>query len=139
VEPTRAACLLAAMRAGRIVDVPGPHDSIMAGLNAGRASLIAWPIVSAGIDLFAAVDDERAREGMRALATAGVVAGETGAAGLAGLIELLTGDHAPSVRATLGVTRTTCALIFVTEGATDPDTYARVVGRRENRESRTDN
>jgi diaminopropionate ammonia-lyase len=129
VEPTRAACLLAAMRAGQIVDVPGPHDSIMAGLNAGRASLIAWPIVSAGIDLFAAIEDERAREAMRALADAGVVAGETGAAGLAGLIDLLTGDDATSVRAALGVTSATRALIFVTEGATDPDAYAQIVGR----------
>ena len=128
VEPTRAACLLAAMRAGQIVDVPGPHDSIMAGLNAGRASLIAWPIVSTGIDLFAAVEDERAREAMRALADAGVVAGETGAAGLAGLLELLTGDDAEPVRSRLGVTGATRALIFVTEGATDPDAYAQIVG-----------
>jgi diaminopropionate ammonia-lyase len=129
VEPTSAACLLAAMRAGQIVDVPGPHDSIMAGLNAGRASLIAWPIVSAGIDLFAAIEDQRAREAMRALADAGVVAGETGAAGLAGLADLLTGDNAAAVRAALGVTNATRALIFVTEGATDPDAYAQIVGR----------
>jgi diaminopropionate ammonia-lyase len=129
VEPTRAACLLAAMRAGRIVDVPGPQDSIMAGLNAGRASLIAWPIVSTGIDLFAAVEDRRAREAMRALADAGVVAGETGAAGLAGLIDLLTVDDAATVRAALGVTSATRALIFATEGATDPDAYAQIVGR----------
>jgi diaminopropionate ammonia-lyase len=128
VEPTHAACLLAAMRAGQIVDVPGPHDSIMAGLNAGRASLVAWPIVSAGIDLFAAIEDDRAREAMRALADAGVVAGETGAAGLAGLLELLTGDDAASTRATLGVTNATRVLIFVTEGATDPEAYARIVG-----------
>ena len=115
------------MRAGQIVDVPGPHDSIMAGLNAGRASLIAWPIVSTGIDLFAAVEDERAREAMRALADAGVVAGETGAAGLAGLLELLTGDDAAPVRAALGATNATRVLIFVTEGATDPDAYARIM------------
>jgi diaminopropionate ammonia-lyase len=127
VEPTHAACLLAAMRAGQIVDVPGPHDSIMAGLNAGRASLVAWPIVSTGIDLFAAIEDERAREAMRALADASIVAGETGAAGLAGLLELLTGDDAP-VRATLGVTNATRVLIFVTEGATDPQAYAQIVG-----------
>jgi diaminopropionate ammonia-lyase len=128
VEPTHAACLLAAMRAGQIVDVPGPHDSIMAGLNAGRASLVAWPIVSTGIDLFAAVEDERAREAMRALAAAGVVAGETGAAGLAGLLELLTGADAASVRTALGITAATRALIFVTEGATDPEAYRQIVG-----------
>ena len=93
VEPLRAACMLASMEAGEIVTVPGPHDSIMAGLNCGRPSIIAWPIVSQGIDAFIAIPDERAREAMRALARAGIVAGETGAAGLAGLIELLTGPE----------------------------------------------
>ncbi len=81
------------MEAGEIVTVPGPHDSIMAGLNCGRPSIVAWPIVSQGIDAFIAIPDERAREAMRALARAGIVAGETGAAGLAGLIELLTGPE----------------------------------------------
>ncbi|MDQ6914098.1 MAG: diaminopropionate ammonia-lyase, partial [Verrucomicrobiota bacterium] len=94
VEPLPAACALASMEAGKIVDVPGPHDSIMAGLNCGRVSLIAWPIISAGIDAFIAVSDDRAREAMRALSGARVIAGETGASGLAGLLELLKGqDH----------------------------------------------
>src|SRR5262249_23741660 len=31
VEPLKAACALASIEAGQIVDVPGPHDSIMAG------------------------------------------------------------------------------------------------------------
>jgi diaminopropionate ammonia-lyase len=68
VEPTRAACALRAVEAGRPVEVPGPHDSIMAGLNCGLVSSISLPILSAGVDCFVAVDDERAREGMRLLA-----------------------------------------------------------------------
>ncbi len=128
VESLRAACLLASMEAGEIVSVPGPHDSIMAGLNCGRPSVIAWPIVSAGMDVFVAVSDERAREAMRALARAGVVAGETGAAGLAGLIELLTGLENAEFRAKLGVNESTRVLLFVTEGATDPQAYREIVG-----------
>ena len=128
VEPLRAACLLASMEAGEIVSVPGPHDSIMAGLNCGRPSIIAWPIVSAGIDAFVAISDERAREAMRALARAGVVAGETGAAGLAGIIELLTGPENAEHRAKLGVNESTRVLLFVTEGATDPQAYREIVG-----------
>ena len=103
VEPLRAACMLASMEAGEIVTVPGPHDSIMAGLNCGRPSIIAWPIVSTGIDAFIAIPDERAREAMRALARIGIVAGETGAAGLAGLIELLNGAENARHRLALGI------------------------------------
>jgi diaminopropionate ammonia-lyase len=128
VEPLRAACMLASMEAGQIVTMPGPHDSIMAGLNCGRPSILAWPIVSNGIDAFIAISDERAREAMRALARVGIVAGETGAAGLAGLIELLTGEAGAQRREALGMDEKSRALVLVTEGATDPVSYRQIVG-----------
>jgi diaminopropionate ammonia-lyase len=128
IEPLHAACMLASMEAGEIVAVPGPHDSIMAGLNCGRPSSIVWPIASRGIDAFIAIPDERAREAMRALARIGIVAGETGAAGLAGLIELLTGSQNARYRKALEIDGNTRALILVTEGATDPEGYKRCLG-----------
>jgi diaminopropionate ammonia-lyase len=128
VEPNRAACMLASMEAGRVVTIEGPHDSIMSGLNCGEPSMLAWPIVSQGVDAFAAVEDERAREAMRALARVGVVAGETGAAGLAGLIDLFHGPERERARTHLAVDESTRVLIFITEGATDPEAYARIVG-----------
>jgi len=124
VEPDRAACVLASLEAGRIVTIPGPHDSIMAGLNCGTPSIVAWPLVSAGFDAVAAIDDDRARDGMRALASAGVVAGETGAAGLGCLLDL----HASGVLAELGITGVSRVLVLSTEGATDPRAYAEIVG-----------
>jgi diaminopropionate ammonia-lyase len=127
VEPETAACMLAAVEAGRIVEVPGPHNSIMAGLNCGLASLLAFPIVSTGVDLFVAIADERAREAMRHMAKAGIVAGETGAAGIGGLLELLTGPEAEPMRHLLGITPSTRVLALCTEGATDPAAYAQIV------------
>ncbi|MFL6540487.1 MAG: diaminopropionate ammonia-lyase, partial [Chthoniobacterales bacterium] len=127
VEPLSAACMLAAMEAGEIVSVPGPHDSIMAGLNCGRVSIVAWPIVSRGMEAFIAIEDERAREAMRVFARIGIVAGETGGSGLAGLIELLTGDRSAEYRAALNIDQNTRVLAFITEGATDPEAYARIV------------
>ncbi len=131
VEPAHAAGMLASMEAGEIVSVPGPHDSIMAGLNCGAPSLLAWPVVSRGTDVFVSVDDERAREAMRLLAADGIVAGETGAAGLAGLLDLLTGHDADHYRSLLGTSADSAALVIVTEGATDPEAYARIVGTTE--------
>jgi diaminopropionate ammonia-lyase len=128
VEPTRAACAQASIQAGRIVSIPGPHDSIMAGLNAGTPSPVAWPVISTGIDLFVAVEDERAREAMRMLAAERVTAGETGAAGLAGLLDLLTGPEAERMRARLDVGSATRVLLVCTEGATDPASYREIVG-----------
>jgi diaminopropionate ammonia-lyase len=86
VEPLGADCALASVEAGEPVEVPGPHCSVMAGLNCGRVSTVAWPAVSRGIEAFCAVTDDRAREAVALLARDGVTAGESGAAGLAGLL-----------------------------------------------------
>jgi diaminopropionate ammonia-lyase len=120
VEPTHAACALASIEAGEIVEVPGPHDSIMSGLNCGIPSPLAWPLVSKGIDAFIAIDDERTRAAMRVLHREGLVAGECGAAGLAGLMtwQARFGGDLTGRR----------ALVISTEGATDPEGYARVMG-----------
>lgn len=127
VEPRSAACVLASMQAGRIVEVPGPHTSIMAGLNCGMPSLVAWPRVSSGIDVFLAIDDHRARQAMRELAAVGVTAGETGAAGLGGLLALLVTPDAGAMRQAPSINETTRVLLLSTEGATDPVAYREIV------------
>jgi diaminopropionate ammonia-lyase len=127
VEPLAAACVLRSLRAGRVVTVPGPHDSIMAGLNCGTPSLVAWPFLLAGLDAVVAVADERARQAMRDLAAAGIVAGETGAAAPAGLAELICGPDAGGPRV-LGLGADARVLLLCTEGATDPEAYRRIVG-----------
>lgn len=123
VEPARAACALHSAEAGGIVHLPGPHDSIMAGLNCGSPSVVAWPTISKGIDVFVEIEDDWAREAMRMLAGAGLVSGETGAAGLAGLLAVAReGD-----RAALGLTGEARVLVFNCEGATDPGAYGRIL------------
>jgi diaminopropionate ammonia-lyase len=127
VEPERADCLFQSVSAGRLVSVPGPHDSIMAGLNCGRPSLVAWPILFRSMDVLVAVDDKPAREAMRLAARTDIVAGESGTAGLGGLLQLLHSKEDGEARRLLGVNEDTRVLIFNTEGATDPDAYRRVV------------
>lgn len=123
IEPLAAAGALRSIEAGEIVIVPGPHDSIMSGLNCGTPSPLAWPSLKHGIDLFVAVDDEYARKAMRLLAASGVVAGESGAAGLAGLLAL----HAEKAPGVSQLAENSTILLFNTEGATDPEAYARIV------------
>ena len=68
VEPLSAACGLRSAAAGHPVEVAGPHNSIMAGLNCGTVSPVAWPTVSRGTHMFVAVDDRAAERAMRDLA-----------------------------------------------------------------------
>lgn len=128
VEPDDAACALAAVRQRAIVRLPGPHTSIMAGLNCGMISSVSFPVLRDGMDCFLTVDDDRARDAVRLLAENGITAGETGAAVLAGLVELLQQPHPPGP-ATAQNRQDLSALVIVTEGATDPESYEHIVGR----------
>ncbi len=135
VEPTDADCLLESITApgGEIRKARGAQGSIMAGLNCGTPSPAAWPTLRAGIDLFLAVDDGFAEEAMRRLAAGGggdprVVAGESGAAGLAGLLTLCREPGLGTAREALGLGPESRILIVNTECATDPSGYRRIVG-----------
>jgi diaminopropionate ammonia-lyase len=130
VEPTGAACALLSIEAGRPVMIhAGADASIMAGLNCGTPSSAAWPLLRDGVDAFVAVEDDQARDAMRLLGDAGIIAGESGAAGVAGLRELLEGRDAVEARARLGITGQSRILLILTEGATDPANWERVTGR----------
>jgi diaminopropionate ammonia-lyase len=117
-EPTRAACVLESVRLGECVQLDGALDSIMAGLNCGTPSPLAWPDLVAGLRYVAAVTDADAEDAMRALAGVGVVSGESGAAGLAALLA-----HGRE----LELTEDDRVLVVSTEGATDQHAYDRIV------------
>jgi diaminopropionate ammonia-lyase len=124
VEPADAACVLESVRAGTMTEVPGPHRSIMVGLNCGNASLIAFPVLLAGLDWSVAIGDGRAESAMRLLDADGIVAGETGAASLAGALGVIELGG----RDLVGLTPDATVLLIVTEGATDPVNYEQIVG-----------
>jgi diaminopropionate ammonia-lyase len=129
VEPTHAACVLRSLEADELKEVPGPHASIMAGLNCGKTSSLAWPYLRNGLSVSVAVNDSFAEEAMRLLAQDGVVSGESGAAGLAGLLAVLTGGNKiDAARQAFGIDHNSNLLIISTEGATDPEAYARILG-----------
>lgn len=127
VEPDKAACLLASAEAGQPTIIEGDLDTLMAGLACGEPSLLAWQELERAAFAFMAVPDESAVDCMKVLATRKppVVAGESAVAGLAGL---LLAAQEPFAVAALGLARDSRILLFGTEGATDPEVYARLVG-----------
>jgi diaminopropionate ammonia-lyase len=125
VEPERAACLLASAELGALTAVEGSLDTVMAGLACGEPSLLAWQELERGAAAFMAIPDAAAVATLRLRASIGIVAGETGVAGLAGLL-LASADA--DARAALGLSAASRVLLFSTEGATDPVLYASLVG-----------
>lgn len=129
VEPSRAACLFESARAGRAVKIAHGEPTVMAMLECYEPSMVAWRILSRCADAFMTVDEQDAVDAMRILARplggdASIVAGESGGAGLAGLVRSAQADDQ---RRILKLDRMSRVLVINTEGATDPERYRELV------------
>lgn len=124
VEPHDADCVRRSLARGTPTPVPGPHRSIMAGLNCGEVSVMAWPLLRAGLRAAAAVTDEETVSAMGALDAAGLPSGESGAAALAGARAAVHGQNGRARWETLTGAERPSVLLVVTEGVTDPERHA---------------
>ena len=130
VEPQQADCLYQSALVGRAARATGSVDSVMAGLACGETSPLAWKFLQHAVDDFVTIIDDDAVNAMRVLAAgsngdAPIVAGESGVAGLAGLIVLLQN---PQWSRQVGLDGASRILLVNTEGATAPATYRELVG-----------
>jgi diaminopropionate ammonia-lyase len=116
VEPESAAGVLASLARGELVSVPA-GATVMAGLNCGTPSALAWPWLRDGLDGALAVVDAASIAAAHGLAGYGIPAGPCGAASLAGARAALTGDGADVRRAALDVGPDTTVVLLSTEGA----------------------
>jgi diaminopropionate ammonia-lyase len=119
VEPDTAACALASLRAGQPVTVRTGH-TVMAGLNCGTVSALAWPYLAGGLDAAIAVSDQQAERAMAELAAAGISSGPCGAASLAGIRAAVTGPGSAERRAGLGLGSAATVVLLNTEAAPPP-------------------
>src|SRR6185437_8564049 len=92
VEPSGAACLYESALEGVPTPAVGEVHTIMAGLDCGHVSPLAWDILVGGADFFMTVPDSVVPDCMRLLAAgassrASIVAGESAVAGLAALLQ----------------------------------------------------
>lgn len=112
VEPRNAPAIIASLHAGKAISVDTTH-TIMAGLNCGTPSEIAWPYFNAGLDAAVTVSEDEAARAVHDLEGVDVDAGPCGAATLAGLRALVAD---PNRRVTTGVGDDAVVLLVSTEG-----------------------
>ncbi|QDO87028.1 pyridoxal-phosphate dependent enzyme [Ornithinimicrobium ciconiae] len=112
VEPDSAACVLTSLRDGIPTSVP-TAATVMAGLNCGTVSSLAWPVLREGCDAAVAVSDEAALTASRDLGELGVSSGPCGAATLAGVRAALSD---PDRRADLALPPDAVVVLLSTEG-----------------------
>jgi diaminopropionate ammonia-lyase len=116
VEPGTAACVLASLVRGELGTI-STSETIMAGLNCGTPSMLAWPYLRDGLDAAVAVADADSAKAARDLAGYGIPAGPCGGASLAGARAALTGEGAEGRRATLATDPNATVVLLSTEGA----------------------
>ena len=117
-------------KAGHPVKIEHDAPTVMAMLECYEASPLAWRVLSRVADAFMTVDEDDAVAVMNRLARPSdgdppIVSGESGGAGLAGLIRAAS---AADMRTALGLDAGSRVLVINTEGATDPGRYAELVG-----------
>jgi diaminopropionate ammonia-lyase len=112
VEPDSAACVRASLATGELTSVE-TATTIMAGLNCGTPSYLAWPDLASGLSGCVTVTDEQAGTAMEELEAAGVDSGACGAASLAALRTLASLGE---VRGGPALGRDTVVLLLNTEG-----------------------
>lgn len=116
VEPDTAACLWKSLRRGERVSEK-TTSTIMAGLECGTVSAIAWPLLQAGVDASITVSDYESHLAVLELEATGVSAGPCGAAPLAALRRLSAED-----RKAIGLSNESVVVLLCTEGVRDYDT-----------------
>lgn len=134
VEPEKAACFYHSVNdpSGLPIQVSGELTTMMAGLACGRPNPHAWSILKSLGSVYFSCKDEISAMGMRVLGNPirpddRIIAGESGAAPLGLLYELLSQQQWRKLRAEWSLDQSAHILLINTEGATDPTNYRRIV------------
>ncbi len=132
VEAFETDCILESIRRNRITCTSKSGQTLLAGLNCGLPSQLAWNILKQGADAFLSVPDRICIEAMKRFyypsgSDPQIISGESGAAGLGGLMELLSSNDLQDAKKGIGLNRDSKVLLFNTEGVTDNDLFKRLV------------
>ena len=134
VEPDRADCIYKTALAadGKIHNVEGDLDTMMAGLACGEPCSIGWELIGAHADFAMSVPEAVAARGMRVLGNPiggdrRVISGESGAVTAGIVYDLMTDDTLSDFRNMIGLDEDSVVLLISTEGDTDRENYRRVV------------
>lgn len=134
VEAQAADCFYQTIKRqdGHLFKVEGELSTIMAGLACGEPSILAYSILEKDADVFLSCEDFVAANGVRILSNPiegdqKILAGESGAAGLGALTEILRRPCNRELKREIGLNEDSVVLVFNTEGVTDKCSYRQIV------------
>jgi diaminopropionate ammonia-lyase len=132
VEPFESDAIYESVKRTFLASTRKSQNTILAGLNCGTPSYLAYEILKQGIDAFVTIADEFAIDAIKYLnaplpGDPYIAAGESGAAGLGGLLAIMRNNQLKKLREHLGISKNTNVLLFNTENVTDPELYQQIM------------
>ncbi len=134
IEPFESDCIYESIKTNHVAPTRKSQQTIMAGLNCGTPSVLAFEILRCGIDAFILISDEYTIDAVKYLnaplpGDPYIAAGESGASGLAAVAPLLSSKELSRLRDALEIGPTSNILVFNTENVTDPETTHNLLSR----------
>ncbi|HBH50053.1 MAG TPA: diaminopropionate ammonia-lyase [Bacteroidales bacterium] len=125
VEPYESDCIYESIRRKSLTTTAKSQKTIMAGLNCGTPSALALEILKEGIDAFLLISDKHSIDAIKYLnaplpGDPYVVAGESGAAGLAGYLATVNSHGLAELKNYLAIGSESNILVVNSENITDP-------------------
>ena len=104
----------------------------MAGLNCETPSLGAWDLLKNGTNYVLRISDDYAKQAMREFYYPQaydnrIISGESGAAGLGGLLAILKESKIKSIKEDLVINNSTNILFINSEGDTDEEVFSEII------------
>ena len=127
VEPKTADCLYQSSLSGQPTISSGNLHTVMACLSAGEVSILAWEILEKTANFFVRLSDSTIAPAMKRLSFENIISGESGAATLAAFTAICSDKKAKEL---VKIDQDSRILLISTEGATDPDIYMKLVGKK---------
>lgn len=132
VETFETDCILESIRRNEPTMTNKSGNTLMAGLNCGFPSVLAFEILRQGARIFLSIPDIASIDAMKRLYfpvgnDPKIIAGESGAAGLGGLIALSSQDELLKLKEEIGLNPESKVLVINTEGDTNKASFRRLV------------
>jgi diaminopropionate ammonia-lyase len=134
VEPYECDCIMESFRQGKLTKTTKSQKTAMAGLRCGTPAKLAWEILKNGIDVFMSIPDAYGIKAMQDYyypfkKDKQIFAGESGAAGLGGLIAMACDPALQGLKKEVGLNEESRVLVFATEGVTDSEVFEDLIGK----------
>jgi diaminopropionate ammonia-lyase len=135
VEPFESDAIYESVKRASLASTRKSQKTIMAGLNCGTPSYLAYEILKQGIDAFLIISDEYAIDAIKYLnaplpGDPYIAAGESGSAGLGGLVAIINNHQLADLKKYLNITPESNILLFNTENVTDPELNKQIMSGR---------